>query len=73
MSDDDDDNNLRVVEIKIPPSAVQMGAAEMRKNMDDMIEGHKMLAKLLRHKYLSLIDEGFTKEQALELCRRLEY
>ena len=72
-NDDNDDDGLKVVDIKIPLTDSQMGVADMRKNLDGMIEGHKMLSKLLRAKYLALIDEGFTKEQALELCKRLEY
>ena len=72
MSKDDDDD-LKVVEIKIPPTAVQMGATEMRRNMDDMIEGGRMMAKLLRAKYLALVDEGFTEKQALELSKTLEW
>ncbi len=72
MSDDDDDD-LRVVEIKIPPTASQMGVEDMRRNLDDMIEGGQMMAKLLRAKYLALLDEGFTEKQALELSKSLEW
>lgn len=71
--DDDDKNGLKVVEIKIPPSASELNVEQMRGDMGGMIEGSKMLAKLLRAKYLALIDEGFTKEQALELSKKLEY
>ena len=73
MSDDDDDNGLKIVDLKIPPTDSQMGVADMRKNMDSMMAGHALLAKLLRAKYLALIDEGFTEKQALELSKKLEY
>jgi hypothetical protein len=45
---------------------------DLRKFADDMpllITHSKLLAKLIRAKYTALLDEGFTQEEALELCK----
>ncbi len=39
--------------------------------MPDMIEHHKLLAKLQRAAYQHYLDEGFTAKQALELAKSI--
>ena len=73
MSDDDDNGDLKVVEIKLPLTDSQLDIEQMRKSMPGMMEGNKMLAKVLRSKYDALLGEGFTKQEALELCKTLEW
>lgn len=41
----------------------------LRKSVDLFIEHAELTAKIRRAKYLALIDAGFTKEEALELCK----
>lgn len=43
---------------------------ELRENMIAHIEIEQLQAKLTREKYLSLVKNGFTESQALELCKR---
>lgn len=40
-----------------------------RRNLPDMIEFYNYESKLVRSRYLALIKEGFTEDQALKLCR----
>ena len=55
------------------PTGDQARLPQIRKDMSGMIEGHRLLAKLLRAKYMALINEGFSKEQAFELGKKVEY
>lgn len=42
---------------------------ELEPALDAVLQCQEALAKLTRLKYLSLIAEGFTEAQALELCK----
>lgn len=42
---------------------------EMRENVAAHIEIVQLNAKVTRSKYLALVAEGFTEQQALELCK----
>lgn len=41
----------------------------MRENLPAFLEYEELQAKVKRKKYLSLVNEGFTEQQALELCK----
>ncbi len=41
----------------------------MRENMPAYFEFEELQAKVKRKKFLSLVSEGFTEQQALELCK----
>lgn len=43
---------------------------EMRENLTAHIEYEQLSARVTREKYLSLVKNGFTETQALELCKR---
>jgi hypothetical protein len=49
---------------------LQAAVDNMARVLPAMIEHVEMLAKLRRRAYLALVREGFTKEQALDLCWR---
>jgi hypothetical protein len=43
---------------------------EIQEALPVVIEGQKALAQATRARYLALVKEGFTPEQALELCKQ---
>ena len=43
---------------------------ELKENLLAHIEIEQLQARLTREKYISLIKNGFTETQALELCKR---
>lgn len=47
--------------------ATQM--ATLKAHLDEQIEIEGIKAKIIRAKYLALVKEGFTSEQAVELCK----
>jgi len=53
--------------------AVQMakGNDEIITELGEMIRYQSIRAKLIRAKYLALVESGFTSEQALQLCNDL--
>jgi len=53
--------------------AVQMakGNDEIIPELGEMIRYQSIRAKLIRAKYLALVESGFTSEQALQLCNDL--
>lgn len=42
---------------------------ELKRNIDTQLEFIAISAQFTRKKYLSLIEQGFTEAQALELCK----
>lgn len=49
------------------------GAIEsVLRQMPQMLESQKILAKLQREHYLTLIEEGFDKNQALEIVSKMK-
>lgn len=42
----------------------------MQENMVALIEFERINAKLTREKFLALVAQGFTEEQALSLCKK---
>jgi hypothetical protein len=48
--------------------SLAQAVVNMRDNLPAMMEFQKLNAKIIRAKYLALIGEGFTEQQALQLC-----
>ncbi len=58
--------------IKILPTAtdkMKVALSLAARNADYLIEYNGIQARITRGKFNSLVKEGFTKEQALELCK----
>lgn len=51
--------------------AIAQAVKELKENMPAMLEHIILTARLTKAKYDALIKEGFTKEQAIELCKTL--
>jgi hypothetical protein len=41
----------------------------LKRNLDTIIETNKVIAKIRRESFLAYIAQGFTTEQALQLCK----
>ena len=62
MSNEDSDERRQV-------NVAQL-VRQMRENLVAHLELEVLLAKVTRRKYQALVAEGFTEQQALELCKR---
>lgn len=51
-----------------PLVALAQAVKDMRERMPALLELNLLQAKLIRAKYLALVSEGFTPDQALKLC-----
>lgn len=59
--------NVTEIKFKVDEFRVEIG--NLRRNMRNHIEMIKLLAKLRKEKYDAHISEGFTEEEALEICK----
>lgn len=64
----DDEKPVRLIP-KAQPDNLLKALQSVVRNQAAIIEYNAIDAKIKRAKYLALIEEGFTKEEALELCR----
>lgn len=53
------------------PVALAKALLDLRNQIPAMTEFEQLQAKLVRAKYLALVAEGFTEQQAIELCKRV--
>lgn len=61
-----------IVKLPTPETdALAAAVAEFRRKLPEMIQHHKLLARLQRAAYVNYIAEGFTEAQALELIKAL--
>ena len=49
---------------------VKSSLSEMKRNLPDILEYSIIIAKIRKANYDAYIKEGFTKQQALELCSK---
>jgi hypothetical protein len=61
------DNKFTVVDLP-ERNAMKAASEVLRREIDAAIENIPMIAKVRRVAYLAYIAEGFTEEQALQLC-----
>lgn len=57
--DDEDKNHISMAQ----------AVKNMRENLISILEYNKLNAKVIRAKYLALLENGFTEEQAIQLCK----
>lgn len=71
MAKDKDKSNLHVVSLHTskPLTALEKDFEEFKASFDTILEFYKYEAKITRTRYLALVEEGFTEEEAMELCR----
>jgi len=50
-------------------AALALSVRTLRENLPALMELKQLDAKLCRVKFLALVEQGFTPEQALELCK----
>ena len=53
-----------------PHVALAMAVKQLRDNLPALMEVEVLNARVTRAKYIALCNEGFTSEQALELCKK---
>ena len=53
------------------PVALAQMLVDMRNQIPALLEFERLQAKLLRAKFLALVAEGFSEQQALELCKKV--
>ena len=70
MSDKD---KPKLVTLEQSPSEMAKALAELERTMPELLATQRELAKLVRAKYLALVESGFTASEALKLCERLEW
>ena len=66
-----DKDNITLLPGGASPNAMKEALRNLKEVQGEMIEYQAIQAKLHREKYDALILEGFTSEQALELCKVL--
>lgn len=56
--------------LTMPDTDKSMAAIEeMRRHMPAAIERVRLLAQIRRAQYLALVEQGFTEQQAIEICK----
>jgi hypothetical protein len=66
-----DKDNLKLLQGKSSPSITKDAIRELRSNLPNMIEFYILYAEIIHAKFEALKSQGFTEEQALELCKTL--
>ncbi len=68
-----DDKKPKVVVVDFTPDEAKAALEALKRDLPDMIASQRELAKLVRSKYLALIESGFNQSEAFELCKKLEW
>lgn len=63
-------NNLKGLNLNSPGPEMRAALDMLHENLEIMMEYEHLQAKLTRAKYDAMIEQGFTAEQALELCKK---
>lgn len=68
MTETTETQGPKVVQLPEQKDSSKAAREYLKRNMDDMLEAQRVLAKIRRALFLALVEEGFTEEQALTLC-----
>ena len=71
MSDDKD--KLKIIAVDFTPDQAKAALENLKRELPDLIASNREIAKLLRAKYLALVEAGFSHKDALELSKKLEW
>ena len=63
-------NNIKSVDFG-KKDDIQGALESLKRNIKNMIEYACLMAKIRRQSYLAHVDQGFTEDQALELCKNI--
>lgn len=69
MSDDES----KIVAVNFTPDEATKRLEELKRSVPEMVASNREIAKVLRSKYLALVEQGFSQKDALELCKKLEW
>ncbi len=72
MSDDEDDKP-NIIAVNFTPDEATKRLEELKRSVPEMVASNREIAKVLRAKYLALIETGFTQKEAMKLCKKLEW
>jgi len=70
---DDKDNKPNIVVVDFKPNDAKKLLEELKRTVPEIVAGNREIAKVLRAKYLALIETGFTQKEAMKLCKKLEW
>lgn len=59
----------KIVGLDTAPDELKGSIEKLRRILPDLIEHTKLVAKVKRAAYAAYIEEGFTPQEALELCK----
>jgi hypothetical protein len=64
-------DNLRLFQGRSNPSITKDAIRQLREELPTIIEFYSIYAEMIHAKFEALKSQGFTQEQALELCKTL--
>jgi hypothetical protein len=64
-------DKIKIFEGGCNPNELKEALRTLKVNLPEMQEYLKIHAQMIKWKYDALLEEGFSKEQAIELCRKL--
>ena len=67
----DDKPNIVAVDFTVDEATKRL--EELKRSVPEMVASNREIAKVLRSKYLALVEQGFTTKEALKLCKKLEW
>jgi hypothetical protein len=68
-----DDEKPTVINVEFTRNEAKAALEELKRSVPEMVASNREIAKVLRSKYLALVESGFTPKEALRLCKKLEW
>lgn len=60
---------LKLASRREVPDATLVSLRQLQEQLPTILQAQKCVAQMTRARYLAMLEEGFTEEQALELCK----